>query len=129
MSAPVNRQADSQTTEHRQIPSRVQRAHPTLVFQGDHIQPLMQAVLDAPVAAFIVEPRGGIVGLRLMSGQQEELLEGGGRLAGIINRLLQFRGLLGERKADLLGADGKTRDGTGFRTALIQLRALRQIRR
>jgi len=129
MADPVNGEADAQPPEHGQIPSAVERTDPTFIFQCDNVEALMQAILDAPVTALVAEPRGGIVRLRIMGGQQKELLEGGLRLGRIVDGLLHFRALQGERKAHLLGAHRKAGDGSGFRAAFIDLSALRQIRR
>ena len=95
VSDPVDRQTDTQAPEHPQIPSGVAGAHATLVFQGAHIEPLMQAILDAPVAPLVVEPSPGIVALRAMARDEEELLEGGLGFGRIVNCLLQQRPLLG----------------------------------
>ena len=119
MTGPMNGETNGEAPEHRQIPGGVEGANPTLVLQRDHIERLMHAVLDSPVAAFVPEQRRGVVAARRMSGQQEELFEGGSGFAGIVNCLLQFRALLGERKPHLLGVEGKAGDSAGFRTTFI----------
>ncbi len=88
MADPMNSEADAESPEHGEIPSGVEGANPAFVFQGDDVEPLVEAVLDAPVAALVVEQRGGIVTAWVMGGQQEELFERGRRLAGIVDRLL-----------------------------------------
>ena len=125
---PADCQADAQAPKHRQIPSGIGCTDTALVFQGDHIQSLMQTVLDAPVSAFIVEQRARVVVLRVMRCEQEELFEGSRRFGGIVNRLLEFGGLPHEGKARLLGADFKPRDGPRFRATFVQFRTLRQVR-
>lgn len=68
MADPVNSEADAQSSEHGEIPSGVEGANPALIFQGDDVESLVEAVLDAPVAALVVEQSGGIVIPRVMSG-------------------------------------------------------------
>ena len=58
----------------------------------------------------------------------QELLEGSARFGWIVERLLEFRGLLYEREAHLFRTDREACDGAGFRAAFIDLRALGQIR-
>ena len=64
-----------------------------------------------------------------MRSQEEEFLEGCIRFARIVYRLLQFRGLLDERKTHLFGTGRESLNTTRLRASLVQFRLLRPIRR
>lgn len=68
MSDPVNRETYAQPPKHCQIPGGVEGADTTLIFQGYDVEPLVEAVFDAPVAALVGEQSCGIVMRRRMRG-------------------------------------------------------------
>ena len=97
---------------------------PAAVFSGDDVQPLVEAIFNAPVLAIRTEHLLGIH-LRRRTRRDEVLYFGFfGRFTGKVDAAGEVSGLLGEGKADASCADLEGRQGTLFGAAAVDFNGL-----
>jgi len=125
---PNDSEGIGRTTEEAEIESGGACAHAALVFVGGDIEPMVQAALDAPVVTVGLEHplrRQFCNGTAANEELDFDLVFG---LVFAVNETGESAGLLGKRKADLLGGHIETLDRSGFHSPLIPFRSLDHIR-
>lgn len=126
---PVDRHADRRPTHHRQVQRRYRMPHPTAVFSARHVQPQMQAGLDAPVVPICVQHRRRSQ-FRSRTGTDQRF----GFLCQVApvtapHRPLQARRLRHPRETRRLGGQIKAGQTPRFESSPVELDLLRDVRR
>ena len=124
MADPAHGHTHDGPSDHRQIERRV-TSHPAAIFSGNDVQPLVQAVFNAPVFAIGIEHLLGVHLRRRTGGHQEFYFRVLGWLAWDLNGPRELGGWFGEGETDAGGADRKSGQATLFGAAAVDLSALR----
>ena len=120
----MNGDADDGPADDRQIQGRIPMAHPTAVFSSNDVEPLVQAIFNAPVVAIRTEHLLGVHLRRRARGEQKLYFGFLGRLARNVDTAGESSRLFCKGKVDAAGADLKGAQATFFGTPSVDLRGL-----